>query len=219
MGDFDRHNSSPKNNETKKLVVVLGLGVVLIAVVAMQFMKRGAPQAAAGAPVGNGAALPQPVLTEEISPQALANMTNDLKNDPTAPLLRGPAMADRVLNTPPRNPFRMSGAWLQSLLAAQTPVAAATKPASTPPVVTPFPAPMVTPFPAPALNVLRAEDYKLTGILNGTTAVINGRIVMVGDTVGKARIIDITDNTVRLQSADSPNGPTLALSLAALLGQ
>ena len=219
MGDFDRNSSSPKPNEAKKMVIVLGLGVVLIGLVAMQFMKRGAPQAAAGAPMGAGDPLPRPVLSEEISPQSLASMINDLRNDPTKPLLREGVTADGLLNTPPRNPFRMSNAWLQSLFAAPTPVAVTTKPAPTPIDVTPAPTPAINPFPTPAVVALRAEDYKLTGLLNGTMAVINGRVLKVGDTVGKARIMDIDDNTVRLQPIDQPNGPTIVLSLTALLGQ
>jgi hypothetical protein len=215
MGDFDRNDNSAKPDETKKLVIVLGLGVVLIGLVAMQFMKRGAPQAAAGAPMGNGVALPPPVLSEEISPQALATMMNDLRNDPTRPLLRGSAAADGLLSTPPRNPFRISNAWLQSLFAPQTAVAPATKPAP----ATTNPAPQPIPLPSPSSFALRAEDYKLTGILNGTMAVINGKVIKVGDTVGKARILNIDDNSVRLQSADFPNGPTLVLSLTTLLGQ
>ena len=48
-------------------------------------------------------------------------------------------------------------------------------------------------------------------------AVINGKVVKVGDTVGKARVLDIAENTVRLQPADSPASPPLVLSMSALL--
>jgi hypothetical protein len=215
MGDFDRNDNSPKPNETKKLVVVLALGVVLIVLVAMQFMKGGAPQAAVGSPVGNGMALPPPILSDEISPQSLATMLGDLQNDPTAPLLRTGARGGGPLNTPPRNPFRMNGDWYHSLQ-RQDPVqpVVATRPDPVPVYVPPH-----LPDPTPTPTVLKAADYKLTGILNGTTAVINGRIVKVGDIVGQARVLEVRDNGVRLQAADSPEGPTLLLSMGTSLGQ
>jgi hypothetical protein len=221
MGDFDRNDNSPKPNETKKLVVVLALGVVLIGLVAMQFMKRGAPQAAVGAPVGNGVALPPPILNEEISPQVLTNMLHEIENDPTDPLLRAVPAGAASLNIPPRNPFRMSAHWFQSLFAAApvvpvtappvTPVKTPEPPVATPPVLPP------TTTAAPAPVVLRAADYKLSGILNGTMAVLNGKVVKVGDVIGNARVIEISENAVRLQPADFPTGPTLVLSLASQL--
>jgi hypothetical protein len=222
MGDFDRHsNNSAKPNETKKMVIVLALGVVLIGLVAMQFMKRGSPQTAVGAPVGSGVALPPPVLSEEISPQALANMLSDLQNDPTRPLLRPGAANDSALNVAPRNPFRMSRDWLDSLFTpVVTPATAPVlivepvqpvRPVATAPVETrPY-------VPAPRIIVLQASDYKLSGILNGTMAVINGKVVKVGDVVSKARVIEINDSTVRLQAAESPAGPTLVLSMGSVL--
>ena len=220
MGDFDRHSSSPKPNETKKMVVVLALGVVLIGLVAMQFMKGGSPQSAVGAPVGGGVALPPPDLSQEISPQTLALMLNDLQNDPTRSLLNAGPAGHAALDAAPRNPFRMSADWYQSLFAPGVVPATATAPAFNP-VTSPGAAAAGDSHPPVAPGgrtvTLQASDYKLSGILNGTMAVINGKVVKVGDTVGKARVLDIAENTVRLQPADSPASPPLVLSMSALL--
>jgi hypothetical protein len=216
MGDFDRNDNSPKSNETKKLVIVLALGVVLIGLVAMQFLKNGSPQTAAGAPVNTGVALPPPVVSEELSPGTLANMLHELQNDSTQTLLRPGAAGDAALDTAPRNPFRMSNDWLRSLFNTK-PVAPALTPTSNPAPMFVTTRPVPPTYPAPSPIALQAADFKLTGILNGTMAVINGKVVKIGDVVGKARVIDITDNSVRLQPADFPNGPTLVLSMGSLL--
>jgi len=208
MGDFDRNDNSGKRNEAKKLVAVLGLGVVLIVLVAMQFMKNGGPQAAAGAPVNNGVALPPPVVSEEISEKALANMINDLQNDPTKPLLRNGAATDHALDATPRNPFSLSNVWLNELIRPVS-TASQTQPQHT------EPRPYVTSLPVNAAQplALRAEEFKLASIINGNMAVINGKVVKAGDVVGKARIVDIREDGVTLQLADFPNGPRMELSI------
>src|ERR1043165_6501822 len=103
MGDFDR-NKAPggeKKNETKKMAAVCMLGVVLLALVGMQFLKKG-PQQAVGAPANSGVALPTPVFNGEISKQALTAKLNDLQNDPTAALLKGDVHTDHTLDAVPR---------------------------------------------------------------------------------------------------------------------
>ena len=142
MGDFERNENPGKKNETRKLVVVLALGAVLVGLVALQFMKNGGPQAAAGAPVTNGVALPPPVVTEELSASALDGMMNELKNDPTQPLLRQEAEMDLQLAVPPRSPFHLSSSWLGLLV----------KPVIVPPPP-PDPDPEPDPEPEPQVQV------------------------------------------------------------------
>lgn len=214
MGDFDRNTSSAgeKPADTKKMVIVVALGVVLIGLVAMQMMKHGGgPQVAAGAPVADGVALPPPVVAEEISPDALAHMTADLQNDPTSKLLRQESRGDDSLNAVPNNPFSMDGTWLATLI----------RPGRTTPVQavqpTQEPVRQANPTPLAAGTALRAEDYKLASIVNGNMAIINGKIVKTNDIVGKAKVLQIRDDAVVLQSFDSPTGPTIEISMSTRL--
>jgi hypothetical protein len=219
MGDFDRNvsASSDKPNETKKMVVVLGLGVVLIGLVAMQMMKKGnGPQPAVGAPAGNGVALPPPVLTEEISPNALAVMTAQLQNDPTSQLLKvGHEAGDPKLDAVPRNPFALSSALLANLRTEPRIVPAPV----TPNPVQPTPTPVAVAIPAP-----RREDFKLS-MISGDMAIINGRIVRVGDIVDpqknggtvKGRVLQIRSDAVLLQNPESIDGATIEISTSPTL--
>jgi hypothetical protein len=209
MGDFDRVDNAPKANETKKIAVVLVLGVVLIGLVATQFMKHSGPQNAAGAPTVNTADLSAPALPEDLSPAQVAALIADLQKDPTTALLHPVGAKDPALAAAPRNPFGISKTWLAQLIID--------KPAPTPTVTprTPTDPPPTTPLRTPV--GLRADDYKLTGILNGNTAVINGTVVKTGATIGRARVIGIHDKTVVLQPADFPDAPTVELNFQSSL--
>ncbi len=204
MGDFDRNPTAAKPNESRKLVIVLSLGALLIGLVALQFLKGGTgPQSASGAPVPSGSPLAPPVLANEISPAALDAMMNELKADPTTALLCQDLRGDHSLAAVPRNPFAMSDAWLKDL-GSHPPQPAATRSSSTPPPAT-IPG-------VPALS-LRVEDFKLATIVNSDMAVINGKIVKVGDVVAGARVLKIRNDGVTLQHVDSPGGPTIELSM------
>ncbi|HEY4330238.1 MAG TPA: hypothetical protein VGN88_10925 [Phycisphaerae bacterium] len=212
MGDFDRHenNSAPKQSETKKMVAVLGLGVVLIAVVAFEFLKK-SPQAAVGAPVDSASGiLPPPVVDGDISPAALTGIISELKNDPTKNLLRSGMQADPKLDEVPRNPFVISPTWVKALTKQEV-VQQQPEPrpifqsSSTPP-----------PPPPPPPLVLKPEEYKLNSLISavdGMNAIINGKIARVGSVIDSAVVVEIGSNSVILQHVNSPNSPKLEIKM------
>jgi hypothetical protein len=202
MGDFDRkQDKSAERDQSKQVIMVIVLGVVLIGVVGYHFMKKG-PQAAIAAAPGAGGQIPMP-MGEETAEQA----KDALRQDPTAALLRETAAVDNTLNTVPRNPFLMSEGWRSSLVLQVEPVIT---PTVTPTVVTPRTTP-VRVIPSP-----KAENFKLGSTLrqgNGYLAIINGRIVSAGAVVNDARVIDIQEGKVVLQHANYPDGPQIELTM------
>ena len=196
MGDFDRNEAGGKKGETKKLIMVGALGVLLLGLIWFQFMKK-SPEAMASS--GDATAAGSTTETTEQTPeQAMA----DLQSDPTAGLLTAPTGATPADGKPPRNPFRMADAWRISLA----------RPAEAGPVAhveTPRPHVAATPL------SLSAENFKLEGIIRqgpALCAIINNKIVTAGAIVGKARVVDIREDTVTLQHVDSSDGPLLQLS-------
>ena len=59
---------------------------------------------------------------------------------------------------------------------------------------------------------LRAGDFKLTAILD-KKAVINNKVVQVGEMVGEAKVLDVRDNAVVLQHGKYSDGPTIELHM------
>lgn len=47
------------------------------------------------------------------------------------------------------------------------------------------------------LVALAEENFKVDGVMYGTTAIVNGKIVKVGDYVNGAKVIEITDDFVK----------------------
>ena len=203
MGDFDRVQNPSAKNESKKIGLVILLGLVLVGVVVFHFTKQG-PQVASAAPGPLGNPTPDPIAATESPDKALTA----LEQDPTAHLLPAPAIEDPTLSKVPRNPFRISSVMLAGIV----------KPVE---IVTPQPAPTV-PIPTtpqvikPIEPPLRIEDYKLSSVLHvggKLTAVINGKIVSSGMLVDKARVLDIREDGVTLQNSQAPDGPTINLNM------
>jgi len=76
------------------------------------------------------------------------------------------------------------------------------------------PAPALQPAPVPALVVpaVSKDDFKLTAVMRGpegATAIINGKSVRVGDTVGPAKVVKIDRYAVDLEV----NGQTLTVQM------
>lgn len=197
MGDFDRNASPDKKNESKKLVMVAALGAVLLGLIWFEFMKK-SPEAMAGQ------VAPAAAAASDAAAQSPDMLMAELKVDPTAGLLireGTPAQDSR----PPRNPFHMADGWRASLV----------RPAEPGPVVhndTPHPKPAAPAAPLP----LSSENFKLTGIMHAGSslyAIINNKILTVGNIVGKARVVEIREDGVSLQQVDSPDGPILQLSV------
>ncbi len=197
MGDFDRFEKPSHANESKKLVMVVGLGAALLALVGFQFVKHG-PQSA------SAAVTPDADITPTVS-ETPAALRQALAVNPTADLLRSDASV-QVAPKPMRNPFRMGSAWLASLHSEQV------KPSADDNAK---PQPRPVSFEPVVPQVVRAEDYKLSIIVSGPSmsAIINGKLAHVGDVIGKARILKITGEEVTLQHADFSDGPTTILSL------
>jgi len=200
MGDFDRNETGGKKDETKKMVMVGALGVLLLGLIWFQFMKK-SPEAMAEA---NGADAQAASTTGDATDQTPEQAMADLQNDPTAGLLSTPAGAGATDAKPPRNPFHMADAWRASLV----------KPAEPGPV-TPTHSDVQRPHLPATPSSLLAENFKLSGIVRqgpSLCAIINNKIVTAGSIVGKARVIEIREDGVTLQHVDSADGPLLQLS-------
>lgn len=102
--------------------------------------------------------------------------------------------------------------WLrQTLSALPTAPDAQVVPATLPPVPIPVQAPapvqksVLVQKPAPPIPSQPTPTYVLTGVVQGRGqpyAVINGQIVAIGEMVGAARLLQITDAAVRLRTAE-----------------
>src|SRR5947208_1748791 len=130
MGDFDRVHNTGSQGDSKKIGMVVVLGLVLVGVLAFHFSKPG-PHVAVASSVGSApgfVATPAPTETPEIA-------LSKLQEDPTASLLRGGTTEDPVLAKVPRNPFSMSTRWVASLTKVKevpvVPVKAPVEPAHT----------------------------------------------------------------------------------------
>jgi len=206
MGDFDRQESGgAKSKDTKKAVLALVLGMVLIGLLANWYLKRTMQPPVA--PGSGGAAVPVPIVDDDMSPAGLVKLQAELKNDPTKALLQ-PKSAT-VVAVLPRNPFRMSDGWMRELYPPAAPV-------PTPIAVTPTN--NGTPTPPPPVVVqplgLNPADYKLQSLFSsgaGFAALINSQTVRVGDIVGVAKVLDIQIDKVILQHFNYPDGPKLVL--------
>src|SRR5436190_6644496 len=91
MGDFDRQESGgAKANDTKKAVIALVLGVVLIGLLANWYLKRTMQPAAAGvgAPRAGGRGVPVAIGDDDMSPAWLAWVQAWLESELTGAELR-----------------------------------------------------------------------------------------------------------------------------------
>jgi len=202
MGDFDRVEKSNQAGESKKLIMVVTLGATLLGTVGYQLVKRG-PQQASASEIPEG-----PAVSVSETPAVLRST---LLQNPTTGLLQGSEKPPAA--KPMRNPFKMADSWL-ALLHQIKP--------DKPPVLPDPPKTQPKPVPEVVALGLRAEDYKLSSIVNsvtGMSAIINGRVVNEGGTVGKARVLRISGEEVLLQHIDFPNGPTTTLSMQPKINQ
>jgi hypothetical protein len=207
MGDFDKAPETSAADaaakEKKKLVMVGVLGAVLVAVLGFTFLK-GTPQNASGQSFGSATESPGgEIATGQTPAQALAEL--DAAKDPTKDLLLGTAELPKDLAAVPRNPFKLSDNMRAQLIkpVIEVPRAQPVKPVQTEIVVTQPKAPT-------------APDVKLQGIFrqgDKLYASINGQLLTVGMTTGKARVVDIREDQVLLRHADYPGGPITAQSL------
>jgi hypothetical protein len=211
MGEFDRHQNQPRGNDTRKAVMALVLGVVLIIMLANWYLKS-PPAAVAGVPAAVSAGASPFILSDDMSPTALAQLQTQLNSDPTGALLLDRGTAPATDAPALRNPFRVAPAWQARLIRQAAPqVVADPQPRI---AVEPQPTP-----PRPEIPALRSADYKLQSLFvqNGQrSALINSREVRVGDVVGKARVLEIRDNAVILQHLEAPNAPPITLSMPSL---
>ena len=202
MGDFDRLQAAPKGNDNRKALLALVLAVVLVAMVAHWYF---------GGPAVAGAALPLPLPHDDgTSPEALARLHAELNDDPTAALLHSSAKPD-VISQIPRNPFRMAPAWA-ALLIKTTPTPEPPKPATQ---TAPLEPAFTVAATRPESPAIRASDYRLQGTFNlgGWEAFINNKRVRVGDTVDKARVLEIREDAVVVRHVDYPDGPKTTLTV------
>lgn len=200
MGDFDRFEKPAQANESKKLVMVVALGAMLLGLVGYQFVKRGPQQAAAAELSG-----PPELASANETPAVLRDA---LTHNPTAKLLQNDG-TQAPAPKPLRNPFRMSKEWLAVLNPPVQPVKP-TNNTTTKPIVPQVVVNTVVPI------TLRAEDYKLSSVVttgNGMAAIINGKVVRAGDVMGQARILEITGEEVTLQHVSFPDGPITTISM------
>jgi hypothetical protein len=204
MGDFDK-NQTPSAadqaaKEKKKLAIVGLLGAVLLGVIVFHFNKGG-PQAASASerPIRE----PSLAVVGPTPAQALANL--DSAKDPTLELLKGTAGITPELAQVPRNPFKISDAWLNQLVK---------HPAALPEVHTSVYIPQTAVLPAklPEANI---DGLKLNGIFrqgDKLYASVSGNLVTVGNTIGNARVTAITSDSITFRHADYPDGPTTTLT-------
>ena len=200
MGDFDRLQTAPGKQDNRKALAALVLAVVLVAMAAHWCFGR---------PAAAGAASPPPLLHDDgTTPAALATLHAELNNDPTASLLRSSAKPD-VIRQIPRNPFRMSPDWV-ALLGKTTPLPEPPKPDVQ--TATPERAVASTRPESPAI---RASDYRLQGTFNlgGWEAIVNHKVVRVGDVIDKAQVVEIREDAVVVRHVDYPDGPRTALAM------
>src|SRR5689334_2282070 len=109
MGDFDRIQTGGTKNDSKKIALMVVLGLVLVGVLGSHFTKPG-PQTASAATDLLPASAPESAGGGQTPEVALSG----LKEDPTDNLLRNTVVDDPSLSGVPRNPFRMSTSWLTS---------------------------------------------------------------------------------------------------------
>jgi hypothetical protein len=209
MGDFDKKQEASAADaaakEKKKLAMVGVLGAALLGVLVWQF--KGGPQSVGAQSFGGPAGGDQALVSPEQTPaQALAGL--DPSKDPTKDLLLGSAALPENLMAVPRNPFKLSDEWRTVLVKqVDTPKLEPVRP------VIDTPRAVVTQPKAPPADV---AGLKLQGIFrqgDKLFASINGQILTVNATIGKARIVEIRDEQVLLRHADWPGGPVTALSL------
>jgi len=198
MAEFDRMEQPSSAKETKKVVLVVALGALLVGLIVFEMIKKGPQEANAATP----GALNQPAELSGMDESA-NTLRQALLHDPTASLLHAAAATQPDLTL--RNPFRMAPDWMKILVTSGGTDTAV----PTVPLKQPDPPRGVTMSVTP--QAVRAEDYKLQTIVNqgaeGMTAMINNRFVKEGDVLGKARVLEIRNNGVTLQHVDFPNGP------------
>jgi hypothetical protein len=213
MGEFDKNPApaSAATSEKKKLMIVGLLTAVLAGVVGYHFLKGG-PQTAEASGGGQDPAIAPVVVVAEQTPlQALEAL--DPSHDPTSKLLRGSAALPAEMLDVPHDPFKLS-----EFLRAQVfrPKLAEPKPVEPrhddvkPQVVEAGPKP----------QAVNADEFKLAAIMRQNqqlVAVINGNFVKKGETVGTAKVINITDDRVTLRHIDWPDGPVTVLTIQAKL--
>ncbi len=200
MGQFDKQQTPSPDASKKKVVIAVALAIALAGVVGAQVFKGTPRTASADTP---GAAMPE-MVAATVPDETVSQVLTDLANDPTAKLLRGSSGFDPAMVTPPHDPFHVSEQWRSSLVRFQhnTDV------------------PRVEPrvhsnTSAPVLEA-NTENLKLQGIFvenQHYTAIVNGEIVHAGKTLGKIRILEILQDRIIVQHADSPYGPRTEMML------
>jgi hypothetical protein len=203
MGEFDKNPqvSRPADQKRKHILVAV-LGLVFLAVICFHFLKGNPVPASAG--MISPANAPAAAAITDTPDGALAK----LDIDPTANLLQGNPALDPDLAAVPHDPFRVSEHFRAQVKVDLPPIQKQPDPR------------LVAVTPKVEAPVIPANALKLEGIMrmggaggNKLAAIVNGSILMTGQTVGNARIVEIHEDGIIVRHKDWPDGPSTTLTI------